>query len=68
MERLLLLGFVLLALLGCEPAQPPASDGSGAPATTNPYAEFSTSASDVFSNMQTLKLPQRSIARSLEWG
>ena len=48
MERLLLLGFVLLALLGREPAQPTASDGSGAPATTNLFAEFSTSASDVF--------------------
>ena len=48
MGRLLLLGSVLLALLGCEPSQPPASAGSGAPATTNPYAEFGTSASNVF--------------------
>ena len=43
-----MLGFVLLALLGCEPSKPPTSAGSGVPVTTNPYAEFGTSGSNVF--------------------
>lgn len=48
MGRLGLSVLISLALAACEPSQPPTSASIESPVPTNPYAEFGTTASNVF--------------------